>query len=103
MLHEFKTGDSPLLVATDVAQRGLDIKDVRMVVNFDAPASGEAYVHRIGRTGRAGAAGAAHTFLTADDARVANEILKVLRGAGQPVPDELVALAANAPRGAAWR
>ena len=58
-LQEFKEGTNPLLIATDVAQRGLDIKDVRCVVNFDCPASGEAYVHRIGRTGRAGSSGRA--------------------------------------------
>ena len=97
MLHEFKEGTSPLLVATDVAQRGLDIKDVRVVVNFDCPASGEAYVHRIGRTGRAGSSGSAHTLITAEDARVAPELVRVLRGASQPVPEELERLAAAAP------
>ena len=60
VLAEFKEGRQPLLVATDVAQRGLDIKDVGTVINYDAPASGEAYVHRIGRTGRAGSAGSAY-------------------------------------------
>ena len=68
MLHEFRTGAAPLLVATDVAQRGLDIKEIALVLNFDAPTSTEAYVHRIGRSGRAGAAGAAHTLLTPEEA-----------------------------------
>ena len=96
VLHEFKTGASPLLIATDVAQRGLDIKDVRCVINFDAPASGEAYVHRIGRSGRAGSAGSAHTLLSADsDARAAADIMKVFKRAGQHVPTELEALAAR--------
>ena len=95
VLHEFKTGAQPLLVATDVAQRGLDIKEVGTVLNYDCPSSGESYVHRIGRTGRAGAAGSAYTLLTSEDARVANEILRVLRGSGQPVPDELERLAAT--------
>ncbi len=95
VLHEFKTGAQPLLVATDVAQRGLDIKEVGTVLNYDCPSSGESYVHRIGRTGRAGAAGSAYTLLTSEDARVANEIRRVLRGSGQPVPDELERLAAT--------
>ena len=68
VLHEFRTGAAPLLVATDVAQRGLDIKEIALVLNFDAPTSTEAYVHRIGRSGRAGAAGAAHTLLTPEEA-----------------------------------
>lgn len=93
VLHEFKTGASPLLIATDVAQRGLDIAGVGLVVNFDCPASGEAYVHRIGRSGRAGRAGSAHTLLTHDDARVAGEILRVMKRAGQSVPVELESLA----------
>ena len=101
VLHEFKEGAQPLLVATDVAQRGLDIKDVRCVINFDCPQSGEAYVHRIGRTGRAGSSGSAHTFLTPEDAKLAPELLKVLRGAGQPVPEDLERLAAQAPH--RWR
>ena len=98
VLHEFKSGRQPLLVATDVAQRGLDIKDVRAVINFDAPSRGEAYVHRIGRTARAGASGSAYTLLTAEDARVAEELVRVLRGAAQDCSDELVRLAASATR-----
>jgi len=97
VLHEFKHGAQPLLVATDVAQRGLDIKGVRCVINFDCPVSGEAYVHRIGRSGRAGAQGSAHSLLTSEDARVAADILKVLKNAEQPIPDGLEALAARAP------
>ena len=100
VLHEFKQGHQPLLIATDVAQRGLDIKDVRCVINFDCPTSGEAYVHRIGRNGRAGSAGSAHTLLTPEDARVAAEILKVLKGAGQPVASDLESLAARSIRAA---
>ena len=96
VLHEFKEGRQPLLVATDVAQRGLDIKDVRCVINFDCPSSGEAYVHRIGRSGRAGADGAAVTLLTAEDARMAVELVRVLKGSGQPVGEDVEALARGA-------
>ena len=97
VLHEFKSGASPLLVATDVAQRGLDIAGVGLVINFDCPSSGEAYVHRIGRSGRAGCAGSAHTLLTQEDARVGREILQVIQRARQSVPAALEALATAAP------
>ena len=100
VLHQFKEGEQPLLVATDVAQRGLDIKEVRHVVNYDCPSSSEAYVHRIGRTGRAGESGVAHTFVTPTDARVAPELAKVLRSSGQDVPAELERLVAEHARDA---
>lgn len=89
VLQEFKEGNQPVLVATDVAQRGLDIPDVRNVINYDCPSSSEGYVHRIGRTGRAGATGSAYTLVTPEDGRVAADIVKVLRGSGQKVPEEM--------------
>jgi ATP-dependent RNA helicase RhlE len=64
-LEAFKKGEVDLLVCTDVAARGLDIKDVPAVFNFDVPFNAEDYVHRIGRTGRAGAAGLAVSFVSA--------------------------------------
>ena len=67
-LDRFKAGDVNILVASDVAARGLDIKGVSHVFNFDAPWHPDDYVHRIGRTGRAGASGVAYTFVTPDDA-----------------------------------
>ena len=96
MLEQFKRGDHPLLVATDVAQRGLDIKDVRAVINYDCPETTESYVHRIGRTGRAGAAGLAYTLLTAEDKIMCAGLVKVLRGSEQPVPPEVEQLAKEA-------
>jgi ATP-dependent RNA helicase RhlE len=66
-LDRFSTGDIRVLVATDVAQRGLDVEGISHVVNFDVPLDPEDYVHRIGRTGRAGSAGNAVTFVTAAD------------------------------------
>ena len=57
VFKEFKTGKSPIMIATDVAARGLDVKDIRYVINYDFPNQIEDYVHRIGRTGRAGATG----------------------------------------------
>ncbi|HTG37194.1 DEAD/DEAH box helicase [Sphingomonas sp.] len=67
-LDRFKRGDINILVASDVAARGLDVKGVSHVFNFDAPWHPDDYVHRIGRTGRAGAKGAAFTFVTSEDA-----------------------------------
>lgn len=66
-LDRFSTGDVRILVATDVAQRGLDVEGISHVVNYDVPMDPEDYVHRIGRTGRAGAAGHAVTFVTSSD------------------------------------
>jgi ATP-dependent RNA helicase RhlE len=68
-----------LLVCTDVAARGLDIKDVPAVFNFDVPFNAEDYVHRIGRTGRAGAAGLAVTFVSKSDARLVGDIEKLIK------------------------
>lgn len=89
VLSQFRTGRSPVLVATDVAARGLDIKDIRVVVNYDFPTGVEDYVHRIGRTGRAGATGLAYTFFAEQDAKYASDLIKVLEGANQRVPSEL--------------
>ena len=72
-LEQFKSSRPPVLVATDIAARGLDIKEVSHVVNYDLPETPETYVHRIGRTGRAGAEGSAVSFCTAEE-------IKYLRG-----------------------
>ncbi|KAI3821586.1 hypothetical protein L1987_09154 [Smallanthus sonchifolius] len=89
VLNQFRSGKSPILVATDVAARGLDIKDVRVVINYDFPNGVEDYVHRIGRTGRAGAKGVAYTFFSEQDWKHAADLIKVLEGANQPVPHEV--------------
>jgi superfamily II DNA/RNA helicase len=78
-LDAFKKGDVDLLVCTDVAARGLDIKDVPAVFNFDVPFNAEDYVHRIGRTGRAGAAGLAVTFVSKSDVRLVGDIEKLIK------------------------
>jgi len=78
-LDAFKKGEVDLLVCTDVAARGLDIKDVPAVFNFDVPFNAEDYVHRIGRTGRAGAAGLAVTFVSKSDARLVGDIEKLTK------------------------
>ncbi|XP_051114842.1 ATP-dependent RNA helicase-like protein DB10 [Andrographis paniculata] len=89
ILNQFRTGRSPVLVATDVAARGLDVKDIRVVINYDFPTGIEDYVHRIGRTGRAGATGLAYTFFCSNDERHASDLIKLLERADQNVPAEL--------------
>ena len=78
-LDAFKRGEVDLLVATDVAARGLDIADLPAVFNFDVPFNAEDYVHRIGRTGRAGASGLAVTLVTRDDTRLVSDIEKLIK------------------------
>jgi ATP-dependent RNA helicase RhlE len=78
-LEAFKSGAVDLLVATDVAARGLDIKDVPAVFNFDLPFNAEDYVHRIGRTGRAGASGVAISFVAPSDGRLVVDLEKLLK------------------------
>eukprot|EP00804_Cyclotella_cryptica_P020318 CCRYP_014050-RA/>CCRYP_014050-RA protein AED:0.23 eAED:0.23 QI:2195/1/1/1/1/1/2/270/252 len=91
VLKEFKNCSSPLLVATDVAARGLDVDDIKMVVNFDFPNDTETYIHRIGRTGRAGRKGFAVSFFVAEkNGRMAREIMEILNRTNQQVPSELV-------------
>jgi ATP-dependent RNA helicase RhlE len=78
-LEYFKTGKVAVLVATDVASRGLDIDDLPHVVNFDLPQVAEDYVHRIGRTGRAGLSGTAISLVCPEDAYLLVEIEKLLK------------------------
>ena len=78
-LEAFKSGAVDLLVCTDVAARGLDIKDVPSVFNFDVPFNAEDYVHRIGRTGRAGASGLAVSFVASSDQRLVADIEKLIK------------------------
>ncbi len=88
-LKQFKEGRTNILVATDVAARGLDVKDIQMVVNFDFPNNMEDYIHRVGRTGRAGAKGYAVAFFTMKQSRLSRELAKILEESGNVVPPEL--------------
>ncbi|XP_064605795.1 probable ATP-dependent RNA helicase DDX43 [Liolophura sinensis] len=92
-LDDFKTGRVSILVATDVASRGLDVKDISHVFNYDFPRNMEEYVHRVGRTGRAGRTGTSVSLLTRDDWRSARELINILAEANQVVPEELVEMA----------
>ena len=78
-LERFRLGEIPILVASDVAARGLDIDDITHVFNFDVPYNAEDYVHRIGRTGRAGRSGRAFTLVTPDDGRNLGAIERLIR------------------------
>ncbi|KAF1942528.1 ATP-dependent RNA helicase DBP3 [Clathrospora elynae] len=89
-LAAFKSGDVPLLVATDVAARGLDIPAVKLVINVTFPLTAEDYVHRIGRTGRAGKEGLAITLFTDHDKGLSGSLINVLKAANQEVPEELM-------------
>ncbi|KAI1404204.1 DEAD-domain-containing protein [Hypoxylon fuscum] len=89
-LEAFKSGQTPVLVATDVAARGLDIPEVKLVINVTFPLTIEDYVHRIGRTGRAGKTGQAITLFTEHDKAHSGELINILKQAGQPVPEELL-------------
>ena len=76
-LDDFKSGKSRIMVATDIAARGIDIKELGMVINYDIPDVPETYVHRIGRTGRAGCAGIAYTFCTLDEHNIVKDIQRL--------------------------
>ncbi|KAH8179853.1 DEAD/DEAH box helicase domain-containing protein [Sarocladium implicatum] len=88
-ISDFKKGIVPILIATSVAARGLDVKQLKLVINYDAPNHLEDYVHRAGRTGRAGNTGVAVTFVTPEQENCAPGIAKALEQSGQPVPDDL--------------
>lgn len=88
-IQDFRNGIVPILIATSVAARGLDVKQLKLVVNYDAPNHLEDYVHRAGRTGRAGNKGTAVTFITRDQENCAPGIARALEQSGQSVPEEL--------------
>ena len=131
VLKEFKSCQATLLVATDVAARGLDVDDIRMVVNFDFPNDTETYIHRIGRTGRAGKKGklslfrifafymsASHRlfihfpsillgvavsfFVAEKNGRMAKDMIEILNRTDQVIPNELRS-AAMSSRGGGGR
>ncbi|XP_030813244.1 probable ATP-dependent RNA helicase DDX46 [Camarhynchus parvulus] len=95
IINDFKNGTCKLLVATSVAARGLDVKQLMLVVNYSCPNHYEDYVHRAGRTGRAGNKGYAYTFITEDQARYAGDIIKALELSGNPIPPDLEKLWAD--------
>lgn len=93
VITAFKKKECPLMVATDVAARGLDIPHIRTVINFDIARDIDTHTHRIGRTGRAGLQGTAFTLLTPKDKEFAGHIVKNLEAAHQDVPQDVLELA----------
>ncbi|CAM0142785.1 ATP-dependent RNA helicase dbp2 [Umbelopsis sp. WA50703] len=89
VLSEFRSSRSPIMVATDVASRGLDVKDVKYVINYDFPTNVEDYVHRVGRTGRGGKTGESITFFTTDNAKQAKDLVGILTEAKQDIDPRL--------------
>jgi len=89
-IENFKSGKVRVLVATDVAGRGLDINDIALVVNYSFPLTVEDYVHRIGRTGRGGKDGESITFFTKNDKNLSGELVNVLREANATIPEDLL-------------
>ena len=86
-LDRFRDGHTPILIATDVAARGIDVQDIVMVVNFDVPKDPEVYVHRVGRTARAGASGVAVTLMSPDEWLLMRDVEKLI---GRSFPREVV-------------
>ncbi|KAM3717293.1 ATP-dependent RNA helicase [Dirofilaria immitis] len=95
VMNDFKNGECSILIATDVAARGLDVSDIKYVINFDCPRNVEDYIHRIGRTARHDKTGTSYTLCTFNDAPMADNLINVLKGAKQTVPSDLLELANN--------
>jgi len=95
VVNAFRAGRIGILVATDVAARGLDIPTVRTVVNYDVARDIHAHIHRVGRTGRAGQQGVAYTLITRNQSAFSAHLTLSLQAANQPVPPELLQLAST--------
>lgn len=93
IIQSFKNGELPILIATSVAARGLDVKLLKLVINYDCPNHMEDYVHRAGRTGRAGNTGTCITFITPDQDKYAKDLQTALEASKVEVPADLKALA----------
>lgn len=98
-MRSFKSGRTPILVATDVAARGLDIPNVAHVINFDLPNDIDDYVHRIGRTGRAGKTGLATAFFNENNSSLARPLTELMQEANQEVPAWLTRYASRSHGG----
>lgn len=98
VIRDFKQSKVNILIATDVAARGLDIKTVKTVINYDIARDIDSHTHRVGRTGRAGEKGTAYTLITQKEERFAGELVRHLEASGQTVSSELLNLAMKNPR-----
>merc|ERR1719348_1335446 len=102
-LRRFKSGQTPIIVATAVAARGLDIPNVKHVINYDMPSDIEEYVHRIGRTGRVGNLGLATSFINEKNKNVVRDLCELLTESDQEVPSWLEAMSYEQSRGGGAR
>lgn len=93
VLAAFRSGSARILIATDLASRGLDIHDINVVINYDFPKHIEEYVHRIGRTGRAGRFGTSISFVTRENWGQAQSLIDILTESSKEIPHELVLMA----------
>ena len=107
VLAEFRSGKSPIMIATDVASRGIDVNNIKVVINYDFPSDMETYVHRIGRTGRKTkqgyADGSAISFMTNDDYKHARKLCEIMQEAKQDVPPRLREIAQTVSSGKGGR
>lgn len=92
-ISDFKAGFVPVVIATSVAARGLDVKELKLVINYDCPNHMEDYVHRAGRTGRAGQKGTCVTFITPEQERFSVDLVRALKASEATVPPELEKMA----------
>mmetsp|Transcript_8659 Transcript_8659/g.38519 ORF Transcript_8659/g.38519 Transcript_8659/m.38519 type:complete len:498 (+) Transcript_8659:902-2395(+) len=97
-LRKFKSGQTPILVATDLASRGLDVTGIDHVIQYDAPKDSDSYTHRIGRTGRGGERGTATAFMNVRQKGTAASVLRQLKEVGQSPPNWLIGMAHMAQR-----
>lgn len=102
-LDLFRTGTAPILVATAVAARGLDIPNVKHVINYDLPSDVDEYVHRIGRTGRVGNVGLATSFFNDKNRNIARELMDLIVEANQELPDWLEGMSGDMRSGGGYR
>lgn len=98
IIKDFRNDHIEMVVATDVASRGLDVNNIKHVVNYDFPQTIADFVHRIGRTGRAGRKGTAYTLFSHSDGALANELISMLKRAGKPVDEKLAQLGGGGRR-----
>jgi ATP-dependent RNA helicase DeaD len=89
VMKQYRLGKLDTLVATDIAARGIDVKNINAVINYDAPSDDDSYVHRIGRTGRAEQEGIAHTLIHLDEADLLRKMIKNLKIDMSPTADTL--------------
>uniref|UniRef100_A0A915PQZ8 RNA helicase n=1 Tax=Setaria digitata TaxID=48799 RepID=A0A915PQZ8_9BILA len=95
VMNDFKNGECSVLIATDVAARGLDVNDIKYVINFDSPRNIEDYIHRIGRTARHNKTGTSYTLCTFNDVSIASDLVDVLKETKQRIPSDLLDLASG--------